>query len=171
MAIATSAALSLAATAASTGLAVYGQRQAARSAEEAAEYNAQIAEGEATRKEQEDHENTRRRRDEKRRAMAQARAQIAASGVVLGEGSSVDLMQVLDSRLETSIQDASRSAQMEVRAMRQQANLSRYQGSQQASSLKLQSAGTLLGGAAKFGGQYDRAKYRTKPSQKSTLFD
>jgi len=132
----------------SVGVQIYGQREAAKQAEAAGEYNARIAENDAKLKEMESHENAKRMRADKRRAMAQARAKIASSGAVLGEGSSMDYMDVLDNRLETQVQDSARSAQLEARALRQQANVSKYQGKQKASALKMQSFGTLLDGTA-----------------------
>lgn len=164
MAVATSTAIALAATAVGTGISVYGQQQAAKQAEAAGKYNAKLAENEASQRELESHETIRRQRADKRRAMAQAKARLAVSGAALGEGTSVDVMEVLDARLETQVQDSARSAQLEARALRQQANLSRYQGRQQSAALKMQSFGTLLSGASSAAGMYSRASYNTNPN-------
>ena len=146
------------------GISFFGQRQAAKQAEAAGEYNARIAEDEARVKELENHENVKRQRAEKRRAMAQAKAKMASNGAVLGEGSTLDFMEVLDNRLETQVQDSARSAQLEARALRQQANLSRYQGQQKSSALKMQSFGTLLSGTSATAAKYHKAKFKTKQS-------
>ena len=132
----------------STAVTVYSQIKAADAAEDAAEYNAKIQENAAKNAELESHETVQRQRSDKRRAKAQAFAKLAASGAALGLGSSVDVMEVLDARLETQIQDSSRAAHMEAQALRQGASMSRYSGKQQASALKLQAFGTLLDGAS-----------------------
>jgi len=142
-------AIAITATVVGTAVNIYGQQKAASAAEDAAEYNAKLQESEASQKELEDHETTKRMRDEKRRAKAQAFAKLAVSGAALGEGSSVDVMEVLDARLETQIQDSARSAQLHSRALRQGASMSRYSGSQQAAALRIQSYGTLLDGVSK----------------------
>ena len=85
---------------------------------------------------------------EARNAKKTVTQSLAASGAALGSGSSVDVMEVLDARLETQIQDSSRAAHMEAQALRQGASMSRYSGKQQASALKLQAFGTLLDGAS-----------------------
>ena len=154
--------LALAATAASAGIAFYGQQQAAKQAKAAGEYNAKIAENQADQRELESHETIRRQRADKRRAMAQAKAKLASSGAALGEGTAVDVMEVLDARLEAQVQDSARSAQLEAIALRQQANMSRYQGQQQSSALKLQSYGTLLDGVSSGASTYSKAKYNSK---------
>ena len=146
-------AIALAATAVGTGVSVYGQRRAADQAESAARYNAQIANTNADTKERENHETIKRQRQDKRRALAQARANLAVSGAAMGEGSSVDILETLDMRLETQIQDSARSAQLETNAIRQQANLAEYQGAQRSSALKTQSYGTLLSGASSIAGK------------------
>lgn len=140
-----------------------GQRSAANAAEEAAEHNAQIAGDQARVKELEQHENAKRQRNEKRKALAQARAQLAANGTALGEGSNLDFMLALDDRLETQVLDNARSAQIEVSNLNQSANLARYQGQQQASALRLQSFGTLLDGASTLGGNLYKLNRNTKP--------
>lgn len=161
MAVATAAALALAGTAISTGVSVYGQRQAANSAEEAADYNAKIAEQDANRKELENHETVKRQRLEKRRSKAQARARLAGSGAALGEGSSVDFLEVLDNRLETEIQDSARRTQLETRAIRHQSSLQTYTADQQASASRVSSVGTLLGGATKATSQFSQIRYKS----------
>lgn len=140
-------AIAVVGTVASTAVGVYGQIQAAEAAEDAADYNARIQEDQARVRELENHETVQRMRKEQRRARAQAIARLAASGAALGEGSTLDLMDVLDSRLETQIQDASRQANLEARALRQGAESTRYSGQQQSAALQLQSVGTLLSGA------------------------
>ena len=165
-------AIAVVTTVASTALSVYSQQAAASAAEDAAEYNAKIQENEAKRKELENHETTNRMRSEKRRAKAQAFAKLAASGAALGEGSSLDVMEVLDARLETQIQDAGRAAQLESRALRQGAEQSRYSGEQQSAALKLQSYGTLLDGVSSSASKYSTYKSNKKPGKTSnpTLF-
>lgn len=163
MAVATSTALtvlSLAATAASTGVAVYGQRQAAKSAEATNAYNAALAKDQALTREREDHEQTMRARADKRRRMAMARSKIAASGAALGEGTSADIMEVLDTRLELGIQDASRRAQLEARAIRQQQKMADLDTKRQVSALKTQSYGTLLSGGSQLAGDMSNFSYK-----------
>lgn len=160
MAVAT--AIALAATAASAGIAAYGQNQAASAAEDTAKYNAKIAENDAIRKEQESHENIKRQRADKRAALAQARARLASNGAAVGQGSSLDVLAALDSRLETGIQDSARAAQLETRAIRHSSNLATYNAEQQSSALKTQAFGTLLDGASKTTEQFSSAKYNAK---------
>lgn len=159
MAVAT--AIAIAATAATAGISAYGQKQAADAAEDTAEYNAKIAENDAVRKEQENHEDVKRQRSDKRAALAQAKARLAANGAALGEGSALDVLTALDSRLETGIQDSARSAQLETRAIRHSSNLATYTAQQQSASLTTQSFGTLLGGVSNTAGQISTARYNS----------
>lgn len=152
---------------AGTAIGVYGQVAAADAAEEAADYNAKLQEDQARQVEMENHETVQRMRKEKRRARAEAFAKLAASGAALGEGSSVDVMEVLDARLETQIQDASRTAQIEARNLRAGADSTRYSGSQRAAGLRLQSVGTLLDGASRAGSMVFKYSQNKKPGKNS----
>lgn len=151
---------SLAATAVGTGVSVYGQQQAKESQERADAANAIAAKHEARNKELEAHENARRARDEKRRRLAAAKSRLAANGVALGEGTGADVMEVLDMRLETEIQDAGRRAAMEARAIRQRQALDSWESGQQSAALDLQSYGTALGGVTKAAGSYSNFQYK-----------
>ncbi len=165
MAIATGTAIAIGAAAISTGVGAYGQYQAASSAQDAANYNAELAKDEARVKENENHENVIRQRADKRKALAQARARLAVSGAAQGAGSSVDIMTALDTRLETQIQDSARNAQLEARAIRHQGEVARFQGQQQARSLRVQGFSTLLDGATSAVSQGFSAAKSSKPSQ------
>jgi len=154
-------AISIALLGISTGIQVYSTQQTKKAAENADAYNRKLAESEAQRKEAEAHENMRRQREEKRRRMAMARSRLSASGVALGEGTGADVLEVLDARLETSIQDASRMAELETRALRAGAEMDTWKTRQQSAALDLQTYGSLLSSASSMAGSFSNTSYRT----------
>ena len=138
---------SLATTAVGTGVAVYGQMQQAKAAEETAEFNAKIATNEANLKEQRGLENIRRQRDQNRRYLSRQRALIAGRGISM-EGTALSIMGESASKLELGIQDAFNDVQLGIDKSVSQAQSSLFQG-QQAKKASLISAGTsLLQGAS-----------------------
>jgi len=133
---------SLATTVVGTGVAVYGQMQQAKAAEETADFNAKIAKNEAALKEQRGLENIRRQRDQNRRYMSRQRALIAGRGISM-EGTALSIMGETASKLELGIQDAFNDVQLGINKSLSQAQSSLFQG-QQAKQASLISAGTSL---------------------------
>lgn len=146
----------------STGIQVYSTQQQKKAAEGADAYNRKLAESEAQRKEMEAHENMRRSREEKRRRMAMAKSRLSAAGVAMGEGTGADVLEVLDMRLETEIQDASRMAELETRAIRAGAEMDTWKTRQNSAALDLQTYGTLLSGASQAAGSFSNTSYKSR---------
>jgi len=122
---------SLATTVVGTGVAVYGQMQQAKAAEETADFNAKIAKNEAALKEQRGLENIRRQRDQNRRYMSRQRALIAGRGISM-EGTALSIMG-----------ETANDVQLGINKSLSQAQSSLFQG-QQAKQASLISAGTSL---------------------------
>ena len=166
--MAAATAIAIGAAVVSAGVAAHGQYQAASAAQDAANYNNQLAQDEARVKENENHENVIRQRADKRKALAQARARLAVSGAAQGAGSSVDILTALDTRLETQIQDSARSAQLEARSIRYRGEVAKFEGQQQARALRVQGFTTLLDGAKSATSQFSQAKSSSSGSSGSS---
>jgi hypothetical protein len=160
MAVATALAFaSLAVAAVGTGIAFYGQRQAAKSAKEMGEYNAKLAENQAQQVDMDARESVKRRREQNRRFMGMQRTAYAKSGVTI-EGSPLEVMAETAGILELEALDASRLAEQQGRALRGQAALDRRVGSTQARAYNIGAGASLLSGAANITG--NAATYRTQ---------
>jgi hypothetical protein len=144
------AAASLASTVISTGVAVYGQVQQAKAAEDAAEFNAKLAQNEAVLSHQRGIENIRRQRTRNRRYLSRQRALVAGKGISM-EGTALQVLGKSAGNLELGIQDAFTDTNIAVNKSISEAKSHKFQG-QQAKTASLTSAGgSLLSGAASFG--------------------
>jgi len=156
MAVATSTALLVAAGAAMVGAGVsaYGQMQQAKTAAQAGEYNAKLAESEAIQTEIDSRENIRRARQDNRRFRGAQRAAMAKAGGVLGEGSPLLIEAETAGMLELGIQDQRRQAQMEAKRLRAQGAMGLWSARRESQAYKLGAAATLFSGASQAVGSY-----------------
>lgn len=135
------------------GMQALGQQQAGEAAQDAGNYNAQIAEQNATLTRDRTATEERRYRAGTRRQMGSIQSAYAASGVTM-EGSAMDV--VLDSAL-TAERDAlaiRHSGEIEAAQFESEAELQRLYGAQAAAGGRMGAAATLLGGAGRLAGRY-----------------
>jgi len=130
---------------AGTAVAVVAQRQAADAAENTAMLNANEQRAQANREAEVAAENARRAEREKTRYLASQRAQLAASGLAM-EGTPLAVLGDTAEALELQILDLGSEAANRMRALRQGASLSIYEGKSQASALRTESIATGLSG-------------------------
>jgi hypothetical protein len=141
---------SLATTVISTGVAVYGQMQQAKAAEETAEFNAKIAENEANLKQQRGLENIRRQRAQNRRYLSRQRALISGRGIAL-EGTALEVLGQSAGKLEVGIQDAFADVQIGVNRSLSEAESQRFQGYQASKASMINAGSSLLSGVGTLG--------------------
>lgn len=151
-------ALGIIGTLASTGVAIYGQAQQAKAAQQAAEYNNKLAEQEALNREAETREGTLRQRINNRADLATLRTRMAAGGSRLTTGTPLIVLGDAAGKLELGIQDASRASAMQAAALRAQGKMGLWEADQQGSAAKLQMLGTGVSGITSAFGQYQEGK-------------
>lgn len=148
------------ATAAGTGISVYGQMQQAKTAQRISEFNARQQEMEAVNADAEARENLKRQRRENERLLASQRARASASGVVTNTGSPLANLAENAALLEMNALDEQRAAKMRVRGLNLQAGLTRAEGKAQARAAKINAVGTLLSGGGQTAGMVSRSKHQ-----------
>lgn len=131
------------AMAASTAMSVKGQRDQAKAAEAAGEFNAKVAENEAIRVQQETAEQTKRTRIANKRLLGRQRAQIGKAGV-LETGSPLELMAETAGELELGVLDSIRAGEARREQLLNKASITRFEGKSQAKGLRTAAFGTLL---------------------------
>jgi hypothetical protein len=129
-----------------TGVAVYGQVEAAQTAKKMGEYNAKLAESQAAQIDLDSRESVKRRREQNRRFLGTQRTAYAKSGVTI-EGSPLEVMAETAGILELEALDASRQATQQTRALRAQGAYDRQVGSNQARAAYIGAGSSLLSGA------------------------
>lgn len=149
------------ASVAGTAVAVHGQRQQAKAAEAAAEFNAKVAQNEAKRIELENKEQLARNRILQKRLLGKQRATIGKAGV-LETGSPLDLMVETAAELELGLLDQNREALARAQQMRNKSALTLFEGKSTASGLRTQSVATGIGGVANIGGSVARFTKKEK---------
>jgi uncharacterized protein HemX len=157
MAAATTIALaSLAVAAVGTGVAVYGQQQAADAAEATGKYNAKIQRQQATQEGQVAAENARRKAAENARIIGAQRAALAQSGLAM-EGTPLAVLGETNDMLELELMDLGYDASQRSRSLLAGASMSAWQGSAGAAAGRMASYGTAIGGIASAGMGYAEA--------------
>ena len=157
--------LALGAMAVGTGISIYGQQQAAKTAQKAAEfnagqndanaretaaaaeYNASLLENQALQAEMDSRETIRRRRMESKRYAETQRARFAASGVTEA-GSPLETMAETAALLEMDAQEVNRQAQVRTAQLRAGARETRRTGFFQAGQYTAQAGFERQYGAA-----------------------
>lgn len=155
MAVATTTILAAAAVASAvgTGVAVYGQKQAADAAEATGNYNAKIQRQQATQEGQVAAENARRKAAENARIIGAQRAALAQSGLAM-EGTPLAVLGETNDMLELELMDLGYDASQRSRSLIAGASMSAWQGAAGASAARTAAAGTAIGGIASAGMSY-----------------
>jgi hypothetical protein len=138
---------SLASTAVGVGVSIYGTQQQAKAQDDAARYNAQLAENEARNRENEAAESVRRARIQKQRQMAELRQRLTGQGTLNSSGTPLALLGESGRNMETSISDAWRASNMQAAAMRSQGKMGLWEASNYRTAANISSAATALRGA------------------------
>lgn len=153
-------AIGLIGTVASTGLAIYGQRQQAQAQEQAARYNNNLAQAEARNVEMESAEAIARQRIRNREGLASLRARMAASGTVSTTGTPLLLAGETAGRMEIEIADAARRANIQASSIRGQGRMGIWNAKQASAAGNLASIGTAIRGATSAFGMYQQGSYQ-----------
>lgn len=153
-------AIGLVGAVASTGLAMYGQRQQAKAQMMAAGYNNQLAENEAANLEAENAERINRQRANNRSSLSDLRNRLAGSGLVTTSGTALMLAGETAGRMEVSIADAARAASIQAASLRAQGKMGLWNAKQSAEASKLAMWGTALQGATSAFGMYQQGSYQ-----------
>lgn len=154
--------VSAVATGIGTYMSVQGQRAAAAQAESTAKYNARIQRDQAMQENAAAAENARRKARENARIIGRQRAIIAQSGLAM-EGTPLAVLGETASMLQRDILDMGYDAQNKVNSLQAGANMSLWQGKNQASALRTQSLTTGLAGVAGMANGYLSASGKTAP--------
>lgn len=144
---------------ASTGVAVYGQQQQAKSAENTADYNAKLAENEARNVELEAQERAKRQNIQKRKELARIRNELSNTGTLTTTGTPLAILGDSAANMNTSIQDAYRVSTMQAASYRSQGTMGLWEASQARTAANLSSIGTGLSGISSAYTGYSGAKY------------
>ena len=147
---------SVVATGIGTYMSVQGQRNAADAAEKTADYNAKIQRDQAMQENAAAAENARRKARENARIIGRQRAIIAQSGLAM-EGTPLAVLGETASMLQRDILDMGYDAQNKVNNLQAGANMSLWQGKNQASALRTEALTTGLAGVASMGSGYMKA--------------
>lgn len=140
------AAIAIATTAVSTGLSIYGQRQADKAASSAASANNAIAEAEARNMEVTTAEAVKRERLNNDSALSALRNRMTGSGFLTTSGSSLLLEAEAAGRLEVGIADAVRSAKMKADSLRSQGVMGLWEAKMSSKASKINMAATAIKG-------------------------
>ena len=154
------AAVGLIGTVASTGLSIYSQHQQAKAAEQAAQYNNELAQREATNRELETAQGIARQRANDRASLADLRTRLAGSGTLTTTGTPLTLMGEAAGRLELGIADAARRANMEASSLRAQGAMGIWEAKQQRSAANLSMLATGISGVSRAFGMYQQDSYQ-----------
>ncbi len=130
-----------------TGVAFYGQQQAAKGAEYTAEYNAELATQQAGYETEVSMENARRKARENAQIIGLQRAAIAASGMS-PEGTPLAILGDSVTTLQRDIMDMGHESAMRANQLHSQAAMALTEGANTATGLRTQSYATALSGVA-----------------------
>lgn len=130
-----------------------GQRAAAKSAEQVAEYNAQVAENEAVILQRQKTSQEADLREQGKRLIASQRVATAGSGIIMS-GSPLEAMADAYFGLEKDAARIQYASDIEQLDKESEATLTRVQGRAQSSAMKTQAYASLLGGTVSAGSTY-----------------
>ena len=160
MGVETLAFAAIAASLAGAGISAYGQYQQGKSQQAMGEYNAKVAEQQATGEADVAQENAKRQRDMNRRQLSAIRSQMAGSGISQSQGSSLDALGAASSELELQTLDMFREGQAKQIAYGNQAGMDRWQGNQAAKAGQIGAIGSLINGAGSAMQSVSSMRYR-----------
>lgn len=153
------AAAGLLLTAASTGIQMYSQLQAGKTAKTVAKYNNQLAQNEAENKELEFAESAKRASINQQRSVATIRAQLAQQGTVMTTGTPLAVVGENSSIFQTRLADAARASAMEAESLRAKGRMGIWEGNQAAKAAKLAAIGTGIQGLTSAVSAYGHNRY------------
>lgn len=130
------------------------ERDNGKSAADAGEYNAKVAEAEALQKQLETTENYRRMKTQAKAFSSRQKMQYAKGGVVSNTGTPLEVMSETVGLMELQAQEMARAGRANVSRLKAGATLSRLQGNNQRDAAYAQSNATLLSGAINAGSAY-----------------
>ena len=133
-------------TAVGGGVSIMGQRQAAKAAEQSAEWNADQQRKQAAYEESVAQKNMRRERENNKRELARRRASSARGGLMETGAVSDNLIEASE-RHQTEIDDIWEKASTQSQTRRAQANMSIWEGQTTAAAAKTAMWGTAIGAA------------------------
>ena len=156
--IAIAVTVSTVSTVAGAAMTIHGQRQAAKAAEQSAEWNADQQRKQAAYEESVAQKNMRRERENNKRELARRRASSARGGLMETGAVSDNLIEASE-RHQTEIDDIWEKAATQANTRRAQANMSIWEGQVGKQAAKTAMWGTAIGAvgsaasqAMKFGG-------------------
>ncbi len=150
----------IAASVASAGVSIYGQQQAAKTEERAAEYNANLAEAEARNKELEAAEQHKRQQQAKRKEMARVRNELAATGTLTTTGTPLAILGEASANMDIGIADALRASNMEAASYRSQGQMGLWEASQARTAANISSVATGISGISNAASGYYDFNYK-----------
>jgi hypothetical protein len=150
---------SIATSLVSTGLSIYGQNQQAKSATQAAKYNNQLAQAEATNLANESREAQTRERQQNRKQMAQLRLSLGQQGTQNSSGTPLAIIGESQQNFSLGIADAARRTDMQTAALRAKGQMGLWEADNFKRASKLQMFGTAIGGISSAVQGYGQFKY------------
>lgn len=151
---------SIALTAASTGLAMYGQHQQAKSQTQAAKYNNDLAQAEAVNLQNQSREAQTRERQRNRRHMATIRANLAHQGTASGSGTPLAILGESQQNFSLGIADAARATDMQANSLRAQGQMGLWEAKNFSRATRINQVSTLIGGTTRAVSAYQGFKYQ-----------
>ena len=150
--------IAVVATVAAAGYSAYAQNQAGKAQERLSNYNAALAEQEASTRERDSRMQANAQRVQNERLLARQRALYAKAGVSMSTGTPLMVQAEQAAELERGAVDIERTGSVEAGRYRQQAALDRMSGKAARQGANMQAVGTLLQGAASATSQYANYK-------------
>ena len=135
------------ATVAGTAMSIVGQRNAAKAAEQSAEWNADQQRKQAAYEESVAQKNMRRERENNKRELARRRASAARGGLMETGAVSDELIEASE-RHQVEIDDIWEKASTQANTRRAQANMSIWEGQVTGQAAKTAMWGTAMGGVS-----------------------
>lgn len=139
--------ISVATTVIGAGVSIYGQQQQANAQQNAAEYNAKVQRQEADQTTRIAAENMRRQQRENQRMLSRLRAANAANGLAM-EGTPLAVLGETQSDLELAILDIGYESQSRSRQLIAGAEMSLWEGKQQAAASRINQYATGIKGVS-----------------------
>jgi len=141
---------SVVSTVAGAAMSIHGQRNAAKAAEQSAEWNADQQRKQAAYEESVAQKNMRRERENNKRELARRRASSARSGL-METGAVADNLLEASERHQVEIDDIWERAATQANTRRAQANMSIWEGQVAGQAAKTAMWGTAIGAAGQLG--------------------
>lgn len=136
------------------GLSIYGQRQQAEAAQEAADYNAELLEAKAESVSQKAMFDAQQINKAKKKTIAAGRVQAAGSGVDVTSGSVMDWEGDIGADYELAQASTFHNARLQEFGLRGNAELARVEGRNAKTAANIASIGTAFSSVGQIGASY-----------------